>query len=270
METSLLNGALMASSGGHEGHFVTSWAGMMIYFGLMIGSILLVLNLAKKGFTGKRVPGRDRAGMFAGAFEQLYLFIENLCVGIIGPHGKKYIPLILTFWLIIFAANLVSVFFPYSPSMDFSFTLGLAIMSIAYVQWEGGKANGVMGHLSHFKGPKLTGALVAISFLIFPIEIVSELMKNVSLSIRLYGNIFGGHEATAAMNELLKFKIGEYYWGIPAGAFLVPVKFMTCLVQALIFSLLTCVYLSLVTHHHEDHGDDHGDGHDHAEALPAA
>ena len=87
-----------------------------------------------------------------------------------------------------------------------------------------------------------------ITIMIFVIEIVSEVMKNVSLSLRLFGNIHGGHEAVVAMN-----KLGESIY-TPVGAFLLPVKILTCVVQALIFTLLTCVYLSLVTHHEDDHG----------------
>ena len=84
------------------------------------------------------------------------------------------------------------------------------------------------------------------------IEIISELMKNLSLSLRLYGNIHGGHLAVQSMNLLGK----SFY--IPIGSFLMPLKLLTCVVQALIFTLLTCVYLSLVTSHGDE---DHSDGH---------
>ncbi|MEQ1932427.1 MAG: F0F1 ATP synthase subunit A, partial [Fimbriimonadaceae bacterium] len=135
-------------------------------------------------------------------------------------------------------------------------------ISIGYVQYEGMRANGVIGHFTHFAGPKLSGILILITPIIFSIEIVSEVMKNVSLSLRLFGNIHGGHEAVTAMN-----KLAEPY--IPIGAFLLPIKLLTCLVQAMVFTLLTCVYLSLVTAHHDDHGDDHAAGPDHG-GTPAA
>ena len=172
-----------------------------------------------------------------------------MCVGIIGPHGRKYMPMILTFWLVIFVGNLVALFMPTSPTADLSFNLAMALISIGYVQFEGMRANGVLGHLSHFAGPKLGIALVPISLMIFVIEVISELMKNVSLSLRLFGNISGGHQAVLAMD-----KLGGGW--IPVGAFLMPIKLLTCIVQALIFSLLTCVYISLVTHH-EHEGDHH-------------
>lgn len=224
------------------GDVVGNWA----YLILLLVIVFVILAQAKKGFTG-----RTFKGYIANCAEQLYLFIENMCVGTVGPHGRKYIPMMITFWLVIFFGNVLALFFPTSPTASLSFNLGLALCSIGYVQWEGMKANGVFGHFKHFTGPKLGGLMVIISAMIFVIEIISEVMKNVSLSLRLYGNIHGGHQAVEAMN-----KLGGQW--IPIGEFLLPIKILTCVVQAMIFTLLTCVYLSLVTHHEEDHGDDHG------------
>lgn len=248
-----------AEKGGEKGghHMIASWEGLMIYVGILVALVLLVLGLAQRGMTE-----RVYRNWFTSRFEQLVGFIENLCVGVIGSHGRHYVPIITAFWLVIFFANLISLFSPFAPTMDLSFNLALALCSIGYVQYEGMRANGVLGHFKHFAGPKLGIALIPITAMIFIIEIISEVMKNISLSVRIYGNIFGGHEATDAMNKLAPKLIplgnGEYL-GIPVGAFLIPVKLLTCIVQALVFCLLTCVYLSLVTHHEEEHGhDDHG------------
>lgn len=245
--------SLTASSEG--GHGLSFW-GLLVYVGLVLAIVFVVLGQARKG-----LRSRVFKNPFTGMAEQLYLFLQNMCVGIIGPHGKKYMPFIATFWLVIFFSNLVSLFFPAAPTGDLSFNLGMALISISYVQYEGIKANGLFGHLRHFAGPKLPLLMVPITLMIFVIEVISELMKNLSLSLRLYGNIHGGHEAVVAMNGL-----GAEYF-IPVGFFLLPLKMLTCVVQALIFSLLTCVYLSLVTHH-EDHGGHEGDE-AHGELAPA-
>lgn len=239
-----------AEGGGHSG---PSFVGRAIYAAFVIAIIFILLAMAKKG-----INGRVFKNPLTQASEQLYLFIENMCVGIIGPHGRKYVPMIITFWLVIFIGNLVALMFPYSPTADLGFNLGMAITSIFYVQYEGIKANGLLGHFGHFAGPKLGGLMaILISPVIFCIEIISELMKNASLSLRIYGNIHGGHEAVHAMNHL-----GEGIY-VPFGEFLLPIKLLTVVVQAMIFSLLTCVYLSLVTHHEDDHHDDHGTDHAH-------
>ncbi|MDX2065698.1 MAG: F0F1 ATP synthase subunit A [Fimbriimonadaceae bacterium] len=234
--------------GGHEGghHVSVSTAGSLIYILLVVAILFGLMSVAKGGLNQRVFKNR-----MTSYFEQLFLFIENMCVGIIGPHGRKYIPMIMTFWMVIFVSNVVALFFPHSPTADLSFNLGMALVAVGYVQWEGIRANGLGGHLSHFAGPKLGFVLLPITAMIFIIEIISEVMKNVSLSLRLFGNINGGHKAVEAMNQL-----GMSIY-IPFGEFLLPIKLLTCVVQALVFSLLTCVYLSLVTHHEDDHAAAH-------------
>ena len=228
-----------------EHAFEPNIIGLIAYLVLVVGTIWVLFSIAKQDF-GSRVFKHP----LAQAAEQLYLFIENMCVGTIGAHGRKYVTMILTFWLMIFVGNVVALFFPFAPTADIGFNLGMALVAVGYVQWEGIQTNGLLGHLRHFAGPKLALALVPISVMIFVIEIISEVMKNVSLSLRLYGNIHGGHEAVEAMNKLGN---GIY---VPFGSFLMPIKLLTCLVQAMVFCLLICVYISLVTHHEEEgHGE---------------
>jgi len=247
MDAILLNApslfASVESTSGSEPNIV----GLFFYIGLVLVILFALMSYAKKGL-GVRVFKNPVTSLF----EQLYLFIENMCVASIGQHGRKYIPMMMTFWMVIFMGNIIALMFPYAPTADLSFNLGMALIAVCYVQYEGAKTNGVLGHLKHFTGPKLSGGMVIISGLIFTIEIISELMKNVSLSLRLYGNIHGGHLAVEAMNNF-----GNKIY-VPVGVLvLLLIKLLTCLVQALVFTMLTCVYLSLVTHHEEDHGDDH-------------
>ncbi|MBX3117551.1 MAG: F0F1 ATP synthase subunit A [Fimbriimonadaceae bacterium] len=226
-----------------------SYAGLFIYLLIVLAVIFGSMAMSKSGLNAKVIKNP-----IAQLYEQLYLFIENMTVGIIGGHGRRYIPMMMTIWLVVFVSNMVSLFFPAAPSGDLSFNIALALVCVGYVQWEGMKANGVFGHFGHFAGPKLGLALIPITLMIFVIEIISEVMKNVSLSLRLFGNIHGGHEAVVKLNE-----IGAPIY-VPLGFFLLPIKFLTCIVQALIFTLLTCVYISLVTHHEEEHGG-HDEGH---------
>ena len=256
--TQAAHGGEAKTEGGHEASF---W-GTMIYVAIVAIIAIICMAAAKKGFS-KRVFTNP----LARGFEHLYYFIENLAVGIIGSHGRKYIPMVMTFWTMIFISNIIALAFPTSPTADLSFDLGIALIAVFYVQWEGIKAQGVIGHFKHFAGPAMGLGLIVVNLMLFVIEIVSEMMKNLSLSLRLFGNIDGGHKAAEGMNKLGE-KLGGIDWlNIPFGAFLMPVKFLTCIVQALIFSLLFCVYLSLVTHH--DHGDDHGHADHGAEPAPA-
>jgi len=235
----LLNTLPIAAAEG-EAHD-PSVLGMIVYLIALLAVIGWFIAGTRKGFSNRTFSTKR-----ANWAEQLYLFIENMCVSAIGPHGRKYIPMIMTLWLIIFIGNIFSLFFPYTPTADLGFNLGMALVSIAYVQWEGIKANGLVGHLSHFAGPKLGLAFIPLSLLLFFIEVISELMKNVSLSLRLFANIHGGHEAVLNMNS-----VTEKYL-VPIGAFLIPLKILTCVIQAMIFCLLTCVYIGLVTSHDGD------------------
>jgi F-type H+-transporting ATPase subunit a len=250
---SVTNLLAFAEEGGkHEETFL----GLFFYIAFVLVIAFGFMAMAKKGFAEKVF--KQYPSQLA---EQLYLFVEQMCVGTIGPHGRKYVTLIITFWMIIFTGNLVALFFPYSPTANLSFNLGMALIAVFYVQFEGAKSHGVVGHVKHFAGPKLALMMLPITAMIFVIEIISELMKNLSLSLRLYGNIHGGHEAVTAMNALGKHAFGSDFINIPVGSFLLPIKLLTVVVQAMIFTLLTCVYLSLVTGHAEG---EHADEHEHA------
>ncbi len=228
---------------------VVSFVGWAFYLVIVLLVVWGFLFQAKKGYNG-----RVFTNWFSLRAEQLYLFLESMVLGAIGPHGRKYLPLAAGFWTLIFASNVLALFAPVSPTTVLSFNLGLALTSIIYVQYEGMKANGVFGHIAHFAGPKLGMALLPITLMIFVIEIFSEIMKNMSLSIRIFANMHGGHAAVESMNDLALSSGIPVFNLIPLGEFLLPLKILTCIVQALVFTLLTCVYLGLVTHH--DHGDE--------------
>ncbi len=239
-----LTPSLVASSEAHN-----SFEGLMLYTGLVVAIVFATLSVAMGNVRSAQKSGTPVfRKLFGGLFEQVYLFVHQMCTGTIGPHGRKYVPMILTVWLIIFVSNAVALFMPTSPTADLSFTLAMALMCVGYVQWEGIRAHGLIGHLKHFAGPKLPPAMFIVTMMIFVIEMISEVMKNVSLSLRLFGNIEGGHLAVTSMNQL-----GEAFY-VPAGALiLMPIKLMTVIVQAMIFTMLTCVYLALVTGNEDEH-----------------
>jgi F-type H+-transporting ATPase subunit a len=226
------------------------WVFAYLAIALIVGGVMM--GIAKKGLTGRvfKNPVTQLA-------EQSYLFIEHLCVSIIGPHGRRYMPFIATLWLVIFLSNVIGLFLPHAPMADWSITFGMALVVFCYVQFEGVRTNGLFGHVKHFAGPKLDGIVLVllITPLIFCIEIVSEFAKILSLSIRLYGNISAGHVARGTIDNLVP--------ALPVlGAFLLPLEMLVAVVQAFVFVVLTAIYLSLVTHHE-------GDEHDHGEESHA-
>src|SRR4051812_23346872 len=112
MNPLLLNNLLpiaeAASGGGHEG---PGYWGLVFYVVLVLAILAAVVSLARSG-----MKERVFKNPFTQAAEQMYLFIENMCLNIIGSHGRKYIPFIGTLWLVIFIGNTVALFFETSPT----------------------------------------------------------------------------------------------------------------------------------------------------------
>ncbi|MHB8634929.1 MAG: F0F1 ATP synthase subunit A [Fimbriimonadaceae bacterium] len=232
---------------------------IFVYVGAVLLTIFVFFGLARRGVTD-----RVFKGLIAQSIEHVVLFIENICLNVIGPHGRKYAPLLVAFWSYIIVSNTLGLVFNFTPTAEWSLNLSLAFISIVFVQWEGIRANGPFGHLKHFAGPKMAGALVLVSGLLFIIEITSEVMKLASLSLRLYGNIHGGHEVVTNLNQMVAIPVAGHTYYVPLGGLLLPLKLLSAILQAYIFVILTATYLSLVTahgHDEEEHASSAGPAH---------
>jgi F-type H+-transporting ATPase subunit a len=138
-----------------------------------------------------------------------------------------------------------------APTASYNVTLALALTSFLYYNYVGIRENGLFGHLRHFAGPVLW-----LAPLMFPIEVISNVARILSLSMRLFGNIYGEEQVSGAIAEMVSL-------GVPV--LLMPLGVLTAFLQTFIFIVLSMVYLGEVSHHSEDHGaDDHGN---HGEAV---
>jgi F-type H+-transporting ATPase subunit a len=155
------------------------------------------------------------------------------------------------------------------PTSDLNATLALSLTSFAVWIYLTLKEHGVWGFLVHTFGPKgglkgVMGLVVAAVFLfVGVIEIVSIVLRPMTLSVRLYGNIFAGESVLHTLSGLLDGMGG--FWGF-IGAVLIPFPFyfmelLVGLLQAIVFTLLCSVYIQLSTTH-DDHGHEEGE-HDH-------
>ena len=109
---------------------------------------------------------------------------------IIGPHGMKYFPVVMTFAVLILVSNLMGLFPLFmSPTAAVSVTFALGITSFVYYNYIGIKENGLFGHLKHWAGP-----IWWIAPLIFIIEGISNFIRPFSLGIRLFGNMFADEQ----------------------------------------------------------------------------
>jgi F-type H+-transporting ATPase subunit a len=233
--------------------------GIFYYVGAVLVIMAVLIFWARSG-----LQGRVFKNPITQVAEQCYLFIEHMCTSVIGPQGRKYVTFVMTLWLFIVLSNLSGLILPHNPNLDWSITASLAIIVFVYVQYEGIRQNGVVGHLRHFAGPKMDNIVMILLMtpLIFAIEMLSEWMKILSLSIRLYGNIFAGHSAREALDHLVP--------SVPIlGGAILPLEILVAIIQAFVFTLLTCIYLSLVTHDSE-HDQEHGAEDDHIAPAHAA
>lgn len=192
------------------------------------------------------------------ALEISVLAVRGMIEDIIGPHGLKYFPVVMTFAVLILVSNLMGLFPLFmSPTAAVSVTFALGISSFVYYNYIGIKENGIVGHLKHMAGP-----IWWISWLIFPIELISNFIRPFSLGIRLFGNLFADEKVVVTVSGLAP----PWTWVAPL--LLMPLSIFVAFIQTFVFVLLSQLYLSEVSHApHEEH--EHGETglDDHAEAA---
>ena len=163
--------------------------------------------------------------------------ITNLAEGVIGHDAGKYVPLFGSLFLFILVANLVGMLPGFTPPTDnFNITLGLGVVSFGAYNYYGVRAHGA-GYLKQFVGP-----LLVLAPLMLVVEGFSHIFRPASLAIRLYGNMFADHLLLGIFTDLTKVVVPVVFYIL--GTFV-------SLVQALVFTLLTIVYVGLaISHEH--------------------
>lgn len=210
----------------------------------IIFSLLAVLIISLVAFLGSRkkelVPGR-----LQNACELVVGGLDSFVCGILGHKGRQYTPFIGTLFLYILCMNLFGLVpFLKSPTSSWSITLALAICVFIYVQYCGIRELGFLGYIDHMLG-KPRGFLafsVFVPLLMFFLHIIAELVRPISLSLRLRSNIWGDDMLLAV---LCGFGIG----GLPLIIFSTLLAILASVVQAVVFSLLTTIYFALVLVH---------------------
>lgn len=192
---------------------------------LLVVLVLLLLFLIVRSRLSVETPGA-----LQHIFEGAHNFIQGQSQEIIGHHSEGYTPFLMALALFILLCNLIGVIPGFeSPTADKFVPLGCAIVAFFYYQAQGFKHSGV-AYLKHFVGPMWILAPIMI-----PIEIVSHLARVLSLTIRLFANMFAGDLVTLVFISLIPIGVPIIFLGLHIG-----VSFL----QTYIFILLTTVYLS--------------------------
>jgi F-type H+-transporting ATPase subunit a len=239
---------------------------LVMGFDLSITNSVVWMALAAVVFTGlfalsargAVVPGR---GQVVG--EMLYGLVEGLTSSMIGHEGKKFLPLVFTLFGFILTMNILGLvhipgapeaFSPFTPTSQIAVTGTFALLTIGIVIVVGFMRNG----LGFFKLFVPSGVPVFILPFLVVIEVISFLVRPLTLALRLFGNMLGGHVVLAIFASFVA-ALGTFAFhaGGPAYLALIPsilsfgmvtaltaLEFVVAFLQAFVFAALTCVYLN--------------------------
>ena len=180
----------------------------------------------------------DKPGKLQMTFEAIYNFVSGQAHDAIDHGGAKYVSYAGTLFIFVLFMNVIGVIPGFeSPTMTPAVPLGLAAATFLYYHWAGLREQGLGRYLVHFAGP-----MPLLAPLMVPIELISHLARPLSLTIRLYANMFAGEKVTMTFLSLTFFAVPSIFMGLH-----VFVAFL----QAYIFMLLTMIYVgTAVAHEH--------------------
>src|SRR4026207_939833 len=225
-----------AAFGPYTAENAIPWYTVMFFIACIL-SVIIIWIL--KGKLSESEPGHGQQTL-----EVSVLAVRNMIEDIIGPHGLKYFPVVMTFAVLILVSNLMGLFPLFmSPTSATSVTFALGLSSFLYYNYIGIGENGLFGHLKHLAGP-----IWWIAPLIFPIELISNLIRPFSLGIRLFGNLFADEKVLETLSGLAP----PYTWFAPI--LLMPLSVFVALIQTFVFILLSQLYISEVSHAPHEHG----------------
>jgi F-type H+-transporting ATPase subunit a len=261
----LFRGILASSSGAgmpHLPNFVLllkeryghhSWFDLLVVWEDVLISIFIAALISLIFYFGSRKKELIPSGL-QNFLELTVDGLRKLILGVLGPDGEKHFPFLATLFVYILTMNLFGLIpFMKSPSSNLNITVALAICVFVRVQYLNFSNMGIGGYLYHMAGsPKdFVGWLMVP--LMFPIELLTQFSRPVTLALRLFGNVMGEH---ILIGVFAVFGMSLVFFNLPFG---IPLQtpfmlfgILTSLMQALVFTLLSTVYILLSTPHDEE------------------
>ena len=211
-------------------------------------SVLVIIALGLFAILSTRRLERMPTSRGQSLVELIVESLRNFVVGIIGPKGEKYTSFIGTLFIYILAMNLLGLVPGFkSPTSGLSITVSLAVVVFFVYNAAGIRETGFMPWFKH-----LLGEPIWLAPLMFPVHVISELARPLSLSIRLFGNIFG-EETVVLILAGMTYVIIPYVVAIPTQFPMMLFHVFIAFVQALIFSTLSAIYVSIAVASYEKH-----------------
>lgn len=229
--TKLLNDAL----GGSVGSLLTSIgvqpenAARPIPNYIAMEVLVAIVIVAVFSFLRTRLS-MDRPAALQHFFELFLDFMKGQAKEIAGHHGPSFVPMVMSIGIFILFGNLIGLIPTFeAPTMFIQVTIGCAMVSFCYYHFEGVRHMGLLKYLKHFLGPVLP-----LAPLMLPIELVSHSARLLSLSVRLYANMFAGEQVTLVFLSLVPLGIPMVFMGLHT---------FVAFLQTYIFMLMTLIYL---------------------------
>lgn len=221
-----------------------------IYALVIGGFICLVAWLATRN--PQMIPGP-----LQNVVEMLVGSLNDFITGILGEHhAKRFVPFLGTLFIYIWLMNLSGLVpFFHAPTSSLNITVALALVVFLYTQYVGLRGLGVVGYVDHLMGSPRDLTSWLLVPLMLPIHVLGELAKPISLSCRLFGNIFGEDMLLVAFVSLgiTTLAFLDLPFGLPLQLPFMFLALLTSTLQALVFTVLSTIYLLLMLPHHEEH-----------------
>ena len=214
-------------------HDMVHVATMAVTTGFMV-----LLSLSARLALGHGERAVIPAGRFSlkGLFEVLTEFIVSLCDMMIGEKGRHFVPLFASLFLFILINNLFGLLPGMTPATDnMNTTFAIGVFSFFIYNIYGIKEHG-LAYVKQFLGP-----LVLLTPLMLVIELISHIVRPISLGLRLQGNMLGDHTVLGIFLDLLP------YTGIPVIFYMLGL--FVCFMQAFVFTMLSMIYVSMAISH---------------------
>jgi F-type H+-transporting ATPase subunit a len=229
-------------------HFTSEWINVIYAF----FTAIIMSVIAMRIYSHRRMIPEKAQNLVEMLVEGMYNFIYT----ILGEDAKRYTPFLGTLFFYILLNNFWGLI-PggHSPSTSINITASLAIMVFLYAQYTGIRRLGIIGYLDHLAGQPRSVISWCLVPLLFPIHIIGELAKPFSLAVRLFGNITGEDVLVAAFVLLgisaLSFMHSPI--GLPLNVPFILLGLMLSTIQALVFTILSTIYILLMLPHEEHH-----------------
>jgi F-type H+-transporting ATPase subunit a len=180
----------------------------------------------------------ERPGPVQQIAEMLNEFVGSQGDAIIGHGYEPHVPFVSILFVFIALCNCVGLLPGVeTPTAHPAVPLGLALLTFAYYNWHGVRAQGPVGYFKHFLGP-----VWWISPLLFPVEIISHLARNMSLTVRLYANMLASDLLTLVFFSIVPFALPIVFLGLHAAV---------AMIQAYVWMLLALIYVAGAVSHDE-------------------